>query len=242
MKLLIDIGNTTIRSALLGKKLRVLPLIDTRKEFYLSGRDIKGVKTCVICSVVPRKTKEAEKFIRSKGINVYVLGRDLRVPLKNNYKQKSNLGQDRILSCWGALHLFPSPLAVVDFGTALTVDYVSRKNCYEGGIIFPGPRISISNLIDNASMLRKIPVKSFNTPKHLIGKTTRDAILSGIFYGYRGVCEYIIGAIKKKEPRLKVVATGGDSRQIAGNWAFIDRIEPDLTLLALKHISQYYGL
>jgi len=239
--LLIDIGNTHIHLGIEDKGLKILPSLITHKTFSLSKKIISKIHCCIICSVVPQKTKEIKKYLSQLHINTYILGKDITVPIKINYRGKP-LGQDRILLCYGALQYFKPPLIVIDLGTALTVDFVSSKGIYQGGIIFPGITLSLEALVKNAALLRHIDVSCVCKPKNLIGKNTYEAIGSGIWWGYKILCKGIVETLKKKHPSLKVILTGGGVKYFRRKWSFIDLFSPHLNLIALEKIAKFYNI
>ena len=84
---------------------------------------------------------------------------------------------------------------VVDFGTATTFDVITKNN-YLGGVIAPGVTLSLDNLIKRASLIPNIKLSKSKT---IIGKNTRQAVLSGFFWGYTGLINSIISKKKKKQ-------------------------------------------
>ncbi len=238
MILLIDIGNTTTDIGVFTKKKIIfLKKLKTHKNFQIST---KNIKKAIVCSVVPPKTKEVISFLKKKRIQTFVIGKDLSVPLKSEYK--GLLGQDRILNCFGALKVVKKlPLAVIDLGTAITLDFVDKRGVYKGGIIYPGLRLSLESLLERAYLLKDIKIKEIKKPKKLIGANSKETILSGLFLGARGVCELMIKRLKAKYPQLKTVLTGGDLK-IANSWEFIDKIIPYLNLHSLRFIAEYYKI
>src|SRR5205823_8545546 len=96
---------------------------------------------------------------------------------------------------------------VVDFGTAITYDAVSATGEYLGGIISPGAEISIEALSSRAA---KLPKVELSEPRALIGKSTVEAIRSGIVYGFAGQVEGIVRRLRDElGPSTAVLATGG---------------------------------
>jgi type III pantothenate kinase len=220
--LAIDIGNTTIALGIIkrGKvveSLRIetsqygslVPILNKRINFLLNkGYDCQKV---VICSVVPKLTLVVERFIK-KGLNVkpLIVGRDIIVPIKNHYKNPSQVGQDRLVGAYAALKLYGKPLIIVDLGTAITFDAVSKKGEYLGGAIVPGIRLSAESLFLKTALLPEIDIQA---PKNPIGRTTQESILSGLFYGYGVLCQGFIDLLAhqmKAKPR--VVMTGGHTQ------------------------------
>ena len=75
-------------------------------------------------------------------------------------------------------------------------------------------------------------------PQAVIGRDTVAAMQSGIYWGYVGLIEGIIGRIRaEQEAGMKVVATGGLAPLLAEGTAVIERIDPDLTLEGLRLLA-----
>ena len=87
------------------------------------------------------------------------------------------------------------PCVVVDFGTAITYDVVSAAGEYLGGIITPGAEISIDALYERAAKLPKVELAQ---PRSLIGKSTVDAIRSGIVFGFAAQVDGIVRRLREE--------------------------------------------
>jgi type III pantothenate kinase len=125
---------------------------------------------------------------------------------------------------------------VVDFGTAITYDAVSAAGEYLGGIITPGVEISIDALYKRAAKLPKVELAE---PRSLIGKSTVDAIRSGIVYGFGGQVDGIVRRLREELGQdTKVIATGGLARGLVPSFVLerIDEVDDLLTLIGLKLI------
>lgn len=221
MILAVDIGNTTIACAVCrGKKIADVFRMDTfgdkarlsREMEKMCGRISRkypSLREVVICSVVPRALAIAEKVIRRKmGIKPLVIGRDIKVPIKNNYRNPRQVGQDRLVGAYAAKCLYKAPCLIIDFGTAITFDVVSTRGEYEGGIIIPGLRLSAESLFQKTALLPRID--TIRAPRALIGKDTAESILSGLFNGYGAMCAGLIDRIASTMSRRpKVIITGG---------------------------------
>ena len=238
--LAIDIRNTTVSFAVLKKKDVVQEycleqtlksaVYDKKLKSILNALEKKYmIRAVVICSVVPAALKKIEKTVSRhyKG-HVYVIGRNLKVPIKNKYKKPSAVGQDRLVGAYAAKTLYGCPALIVDFGTAITFDVVSQKGHYEGGIIVPGIRLSAESLFSKTALLPR--VDKIRRPKSLIGKTTRDSILSGIFHGYAAMSDGLIQAISQGfQTKPKVVVTGGHTELMNSYMKRkVDKVDPHL--------------
>jgi len=252
MLLAIDIGNTSIvfgvfRGDRLIRKDRMPTgsALSSQKcrgslENLFRGRDIDEV---IISSVVPDALGGLEKVLK-KIFNKkpFVVGRDIRAPIKNLYKKPQQVGQDRLVNAVAAAAIYnkgkKDHLVVVDFGTAVTFDVISRKDEYLGGVIFPGIRLSLENLVRRAALLPKITIKE---PESLIGRDTKDSMRSGILNGYGSLCEGMISRIESfLNSSVKVIATGGDAGLIAKYCRSIQATDADLTLKGLRIIAKNF--
>jgi len=217
MLLAVDIGNTTIGFAVIDKAGRILSVavIDTDAKALrvkaVAAKIINGqtISRAIICSVVPKASKTLEDILRKK-VPVDIIGRDILVPIKNCYKNPKHVGQDRLVGAYGAMKIYGRPLIVVDLGTAITFDVVSSKGEYLGGAIVPGIRLSAESLFLKTALLPRIEIQA---PKNIIGKTTQESMLSGLFYGYGSLCRGFIDLIGQQiKAKPKVVMTGGHTR------------------------------
>ena len=111
------------------------------------------------------------------------------------YDNPHEIGPDRLVNAVAGYEKVGGPCVVVDFGTAVTYDVVSAEGEYLGGIIFPGVEISLEALTERAAALPKIDL---GTPRALIGKSTVDAIRSGIVYGYAAQVDGIVARLSEE--------------------------------------------
>ena len=235
--LAIDIGNTNIvlgvfkGSRLLSKKY--IPTPDAGVPARLRKKlnaipHIKKVDAIIISSVVPAALKGLKKCARRlRPGKVFVLGENIKAPIKNRYRKPRQVGQDRLANGVAVYKRYKGGIV----GTAVTFDYISRKNEYLGGIIFPGLRLSLENLSLKAALLPKIRLKR---AKSLLGKDTAASMQSGILNGYASLCDGIVNKLKSRYGRgLVVIATGGDARLLRQYCSSIDKIDLDLTLKGL---------
>lgn len=192
----------------------------------------------IISSVVPPIMLALERMCKIYfNIEPLVIGREnVNSFLKIRYPNPEEIGADRIVNAVSAIEEFDVPLIIIDFGTATTFCYVNEKKEYMGGIIAPGIKISMEALYDKASKLPKIEIQQ---PPSVVGTSTVIAMQSGVFYGYIGQVDGIVGRIKgqvKTDPT--VIATGGLAPLLADESATIDYVDPHLTLKGLYLIYQ----
>lgn len=224
MILAIDIGNTCVSFGVLKAKRVIhtcstgvrVPQATLRREcgkiFGRVNKKFPAIEQVIICSVVPRALSVCKRaVVRHLKIKPIVIGRDIKVPMKNNYHDPKQVGQDRLVCAYAAKCLYGQPAIIIDFGTATTFDVVSPEGSYEGGIIVSGIRLSAEALFQKTALLPQI--RLIRGPRTLIGKNTAESILSGIFHGYGAMCCGLIDRISRRiKGHPKVIVTGGYTR------------------------------
>jgi type III pantothenate kinase len=222
MILAIDIGNTNVTLGLMhrGRMKMSLKTSSTQsgaalkkilKAFALRAARRFNIEGVVICSVVPRTLKIVEdRFLKMKMGPVMVVGRDVVVPMPNRYAKPGQVGQDRLVGAFAASRLYGSPAIIIDLGTAITFDVVSAQGAYLGGVIVPGIRLSAESLFKKTALL---PLIHFERPRRIIGKTSRESIQSGLYFGYGSMCLGMVDALSKQLSRkARIIMTGGHTK------------------------------
>jgi type III pantothenate kinase len=173
---------------------------------------------------------------RYLGHEMPVVGPGIRTGMPIRMDNPRELGADRLVNAVAAYEIFHAACVVVDFGTAITYDAVSAEGEYLGGIISPGVQISLDALSSRAA---KLPTIDLGEPRSLIGKTTVDAIRSGVVYGFAAAVDGIVGRLRDELGQdLSTIATGGLARVIVPFASSIDRIDDLLTLEGLRLIRE----
>jgi len=194
-----------------------------------------AVEESIVCSVVPTVTgvlvRDLSVLTRSRP---YIIGKDIRVPIRNLYRKPKEVGQDRLVNAYAAVRLYGAPAIVVDCGTAVTFDVISRKREYLGGMILAGLGISLDALYERTALLPKVKLAM---PREFIGRDTGSSILSGLVYGLAASIDELSRRIKHKIGRSAlVIATGGNIGLIKRYCNSVSEIDPDLTSKGLKQI------
>lgn len=236
--LLVDISNTFVKLALArGNRIGSIHRLPTKTlqaaqiKKILNGRPLRGT---VAASVVPKKNREVDAAC---GTKVCWIGPDVALGVGIDYPSPRKIGADRLANAAGCRAHYGVPAIVVDFGTAVTFDVLSPRGDYIGGVIAPGLNAMTEYLHDRTALL---PLIRLREPIAAVGRTTRDAMLSGAVHGYRGLVSEIIRQVKKEAfpgKRPKVIATGGDASLIASGLPLFDAVDPLLTLRGLLVIA-----
>jgi type III pantothenate kinase len=198
----------------------------------------EDVGASIVSSTVPQLSDHwIEMAKRYLGHEMLLVGPSLKTGMPIRIDNPHEVGADRLVNAIAAYERVRTTCVVVDFGTAITYDAVSAAGEYLGGIITPGAEISIDALYDRAAKLPKVELAA---PRSLIGKSTVDAIRSGIVYGFAGQVEGIVRRLRAElGADTSVIATGG----LAGDLVpfireTIDEVDDLLTLTGLRLIYE----
>lgn len=242
MILLFDIGNTHTHVGLADAG-RVRRHTDIPTREWDSGSAEARVKRFVglaklegvsVCSVVPRCTpKVVAATRRNWNILAHVLSSATLRGVGIRYPKPETIGPDRLSNALAVRLLYGTPSLVVDFGTAVTFDVVSRAGDYIGGVIAPGLAAMTDYLHEKTALLPKIRIRDV---KASVGKNTEQAMLIGAVHGYRGLVKELIAELKRDlgVQSLPVVATGGYAALMARGVPEITAVNSMLTLEGLR--------
>ena len=208
MDLVIDKGNTRIKYAIF--KNDVIDFKGVCEATELTGLLVKysgQVQRLIFCSVTP-VDDQLRTELQSCCLNFLVLSTKTPLPFANQYQNPSSLGADRIALVAGATSSFPGTnVLVVDLGTCMTFDFVDAQSRYFGGAISPGLNMRLKALNEFTAKLPLIPA---DAPQDLIGKNTKESILSGVVNGMLRELDGTINDYKRRYPNIKTILTGGD--------------------------------
>jgi type III pantothenate kinase len=202
----------------------------------LRGLRFEDIGSSIVSSTVPQLSQEwtamADLYLNHR---MLVVGPSVRTGMPIRYDNPHEVGADRLANAVAAYERVRDTCVVVDFGTAITYDVVSAAGEYLGGIITPGAEISIDALYERAAKLPKVELAA---PRALIGKSTVDAIRSGVVYGFAAQVDGIVRRLRDElGAATTVIATGG----LAGLLVpfvgeLIDAVDDLLTLNGLRLI------
>ncbi|MBW8781008.1 MAG: type III pantothenate kinase [Verrucomicrobia bacterium] len=245
--LCIDIGNTHAHYGVVAKdsvhSAGVVPtrLLDHPADGILPR--LSGLRTAddapvaiAFCSVVPAATPIFLQAMAGYGLPVWQIGPEQRLGVSITYPQPAEIGQDRLANAAGAHALFGSPAVVIDLGTAVTFDIITRAGGYEGGIIAPGPAMMRDYLHERTAQLPFIDDSLKITSA--IGKSTVEGMRIASVIGFPGMIQALLDAVLAElagrgEPPPALVTAGGAAAAIDGRLRQKPVDSPDLTLLGL---------
>ncbi len=245
MLLCIDVGNTNIVFAVYeGQEQVEQARMETTGKIPESINDIAqkypDISDVIVSSVVPKLNDTIEKscsyllkaepiFIDYKNAGIET---DLDFP--------AEVGADRLVNAVAVQAHYQKPgkegAVIVDFGTATTFDVIDAVGAYCGGVIAPGINLSMKALHAAAAKLPDLPV---DKTEKVIGKNTKDAMQSGLYWGYISLIEGIVKRISKEmNEKPFVIATGGLAPLFIKGTDIIEGMDQDLTMKGLVHIHQ----
>lgn len=249
MLLCLDIGNTHILGGLFNTEKKLIMrfryathLIGTADQFGIFLLNIfqankiarEHISAAVICSVVPSCDFTIRHTLTQYfSIPILFLQAGVKTGLNIKYKNPNEVGADRIANAMGALKNFPQKnLVIIDMGTATTVCAVNKKRDYLGGTILPGMRLGMESLKTNTAKLMEVDIEA---PESYLGRSTRESIQAGLYYGQWGALKEIISGYQREifsQEEITVIGTGGFA-QLYRDKKLFDVILPDLVLQGL---------
>jgi len=254
MLITIDVGNTHICLGVFEETRLIRQFrISTNRHatademaLLLSGL-LSGVnpsqiwKGVVFSSVVP----ELDSVIQEAVYNTFdqpvlKISPEMPLPIKNQYHPPHVVGADRLVNAIAAVREFGAPVIIVDFGTAITVDAVSRQKKYLGGAILPGLSLAADALAQSTSLLHRVELQS---PRAALGRNTDESLRSGVLLGAAGAVSLLIKKMRQEiGGKAKVIATGGLARLVVPYCTEIKVVRPHLTLDGLRIAWEYIVL
>jgi len=241
MNLVIDIGNTRTKFSVFsrGELVITVPVDDFRPEFAdLLKKEHPSLRQAILSSV-----KDVPEDFKKKLENAFdpfiELTKDTPLPIENCYQSKETLGKDRLAAVVGAFHLHPDhPVLVIDAGTAMTYDILNEKGQYLGGNISPGLEMRFNAL---HHFTGRLPLMPPGKTEGLYGRTTEEAIRSGVQQGLIFETDRTIDAFKEIYKNLKIIITGGDANFFDMKLKNSFFVHFNLTAFGLNRILEHNG-
>jgi type III pantothenate kinase len=247
--LALDAGNSNITiGAFEGRKLvfqwRLRTVHDQtadewgillRNLFGPANLDIDGVDGIIISSVVPPIDSTlafmAERYFHTQAMFV---GPHTDLGLTVLYDNPNEVGADRLVNGVAGFQKYGGPCVIVDLGTTINFDVISKGGEYLGGAIAVGIGIAIDALFSRTA---RLPLVDFRPPRDVVGSNTVASMQSGLYFGAIGMIDGILEhIIAKMGPDTRTVATGGQAHMIVNGSRFLTRVDEHLTLEGLQMI------
>src|SRR5882724_3169723 len=249
MLLALDVGNTNLTiGAFDGAKLVSQWRLRTvheqtadewgillRNLFSPAGLDIEKVDGIIISSVVPPIDSTlafmAQRYFHTDAMFV---GPNTDIGLAIRYDNPNEVGADRLVNGVAGFYKYGGPCVIVDLGTTINFDVISKDAEYLGGAIAVGIGISIEALFRKTA---RLPQVDFRPPKDVVGTNTVASMQSGLYFGAIGMIDGILERIiEKLGPETKAIATGGQAGLIVSGSRYLKTVDEHLTLEGLQMI------
>lgn len=249
--LLIDIGNTRVKWALL-RGARLTPMrarAHARRAAVLRAvvdaapRDVERViAVCVAGATLERALGAA---VRSRfGVRVELV-RSARhtAGVRNGYRDIWRLGADRWVGVIAAHALARGrPALIANIGTALTLDAVTGTGRHLGGAIAPGPATMTASLLAGTHGIRRRArgaVSRAPGSRALFARDTAHALESGARHAAAALIDRAVqNARAALGARPLLILTGGGGQQLRTYIESPVRVVPDLVLRGLALLAR----
>jgi len=254
MLLVVDVGNTQTHFGVFGdgsesvaEHWRFATVRESTSDelgaalsnlLRLRGLGFEEIERSIVSSTVPQLSEQwTAMAARYLGHEMLVVGPLIRTGMPIRIDNPREVGADRLVNAVAAYDRVRDACVVVDFGTAITYDAVSVAGEYLGGIITPGAEISVDALYERAAKLPKVELVE---PRALIGKSTIEAIRSGIVYGFAAQVDGIVRRLRAElGSDTTVIATGGLAAVLVPFVReAIDDVDDLLTLTGLRLLHE----
>jgi type III pantothenate kinase len=222
MKLLIDAGNSRIKWALVSgddwlcrgdlptmQADRLSQAIADQLVMQTPGTGLHDVQQIWASNVAG---EECARHIRNigaggSGQTHFVVARKSQCGVRNGYSNPSQLGSDRWAALIAAWHLVQGACLVVNCGTATTIDTLSGRGEFVGGLILPGVELMKQSLVTATDQLQAAQGEYARFPQN-----SADALYSGAIQASCGAIERQYNLLDDGSATL--VLSGGAAREL----------------------------
>ena len=239
MKLLLDAGNTRLKW-----QLRQHSTVVEQGACLLAGGDwldtlgayrssIDQVAVSTVISQSGQSRLEADLYsLTTTAKPVFYWAEPFRHGLTNAYSDVSRMGADRWHAMYAGWYQKPGGFAVLDAGSALTVDYVAANGRHLGGYILPGKQMMLRSLQQDAARIGFDPAEvGAGEP----GGSTTECVQHGLIWLWEGLTARV-GADCRNHQLERILFTGGDAGLLVAA-GLQGEHHPDLVLNGLAAID-----
>lgn len=235
----IDVGNTNIKAAVFKEVNLVEKFVfqknDLKNNFQNILKKYPNSTNAVLSSV--GKLEENEISWLKSNLNLHEINQNSNFPFVNLYGTPKTLGIDRMVLASGASLLYPNQnVLVIDAGTCVTYDFITKNKEYLGGAISPGLRLRYQSL---HNFTAKLPLLVKKYPENVIGNNTNESIHSGVVNGLIYEIEGFISEYSVKNEQFTIILTGGDANFLANRLKSIIFADENFLLKSLEQLYTY---
>jgi len=239
MNLIIDVGNTYVKLAVFKKHkivkkhvIKASVLVSTVKKIL---KNYPQINNAILSSVGNLKDKKLRSI--QSAVDLLILDSNINLPFNNLYQTPQTLGSDRIALVSTASLKYPDQnVLIIDAGTCITYDFITKENDYLGGSISPGISLRYQSL---HNLTANLPLLSLKKPNSIIGNNTQDSIHSGVINGVVNELQGVIGEYEREFEELTVILTGGDAEFLSKQLKSSIFANSNFLLEGLNYILEY---
>ena len=232
----LDAGNTRVKWRVTDAgALRARGALATEEVPGAPPTAWAGVERARLVSVGPAPEALAQ-WLCELGVAAVDVARagDRAGRLRPGYREPESLGADRWVALAGAAARCPGPFAVVDAGSALTIDLVDRAALHLGGWIVPGLALMQDALLRGTTGVRFVDEGDIRCARP--GRDTREAVLGGLRTMAADFVRRRFEDHRRREWDARLFLTGGDAPLLAPVLGDDARLVPDLVLDGLEAV------
>ena len=215
--LAVDVGNTKICFCRFVEGRLTwqayLPTAEINFEYINQAVTESGATKVLVSSVVRPVNNFFLKGVPEAGCDFVRIVTPAECEIiPNKLSTPETTGSDRLFSALAATAMFPDEsLVVVQAGTAITVDAITKEGVFLGGYIMPGTGMWLDSMT-SAAHLPHFLAEDIDWGVKGPGNCTKDAMLGGAGVGLKGAV--------KEAVRTLAITLGGSPRLIfTGGWA-----------------------
>ena len=245
MKLLVDIGNSRIKWTTLDSgRFTESHSFDRKKtgiktSFTSEWKELADIDAIYVSNVGGDKIAEHLTDWSEKKWQItpkFISSEQKRFGVTNAYQQADKLGVDRWLALIAARQHARQATCIIDCGTAITIDVVTKYGAHQGGMILPGITLMRETLSNSTSNLNDVVEDSeFKT----LAVNTQSAIQSGTLYMVTASLERIVDDLNEQfNNRIRFIITGGDATIVMPLLPSFIAHYPDIVLKGLGYYAR----
>ncbi len=231
MNMVVDVGNTFTKVGIFEKeslKEKREFASDPELRLYLQGTLVDNL---LVSSV---RGREEEIITWTGARRSIILLPATPLPIRNQYATPGTLGADRLAAACGAWLLYPGQDSlVIDAGTCINYEFITRHGEYLGGAISPGVKMRFESM---HHFTENLPVAIPVSEPALTGTDTIQCLQSGVMNGVEEEIKGVIQRYRIRNPDLRVILCGGDAHFFENHLKPSIFVAPELVLVGLNSI------
>lgn len=206
--------------------------------FSLHGLRPDQLEGAILSSVVPSLTARLRQAVQQLcQLRVMTVGPGLKSGLAIRIDNPAQLGSELVCAAIGALETFQPPLVVITMDTAISMMAIDARRQLLGGVILPGPEVSLEALIQRTAQLPQVDLEA--APAGVIGTNTTLSLQAGAVLGTATLLDGMLARFSAEMGGpVTAVCTGRMHRSILAACATPLEYDQDLILRGLWRIYQ----